>query len=59
MFLCCLQRISEDMEALWRMQIIKETGAKRDMWKNKVEQVVEETYALKTGLDKFAGRERR
>ncbi|GAB4820426.1 hypothetical protein N2152v2_007472 [Parachlorella kessleri] len=54
-----LKRISEDMEALWRMQIIKETGAKRDMWKNKVEQVVEETYALKTGLDRFAGRERR
>jgi hypothetical protein len=54
-----LQRISQDMDALWRMQIIKETGAKRDLWKNKVEQVAEETDALRAGLDRFSGREKR
>lgn len=47
------------MDALWRMQIIKEAGAKRDLWKSKVEQVAEETDALRMGLERFAGRERR
>lgn len=54
-----LQRISSDMDALWRMQIITETGAKRDLWKSKVEQVAEETDALRAGLERFSGRERR
>lgn len=47
------------MDAMWRMQIIKEAGGKRDVWKAKVVQVVEEADALRAGLDRFSGRERR
>ncbi len=53
------QKISSDMDAIWRMQVIKESAAKRDIWKNKVEQVAEETDSLRAGLYRFSGRERR
>lgn len=56
---CVLQRFSSDMDALWRMQIMKDSASKRDLWKTKVEQVAEETDALKAGLDRFCGREKR
>lgn len=47
-----LQKISIDMDALWRMQSMRETSSKRDIWKRKVEQVAEEADALRIALDK-------
>ena len=34
-----LQKASQDMDAMWRMQAMREPAAKRDVWKAKVEQV--------------------
>ena len=28
-----LQKISSQMESIWRMQVVKESAAKRDIWK--------------------------
>ncbi len=28
-----LQKISSQMESIWRMQVVKESTAKRDIWK--------------------------
>lgn len=54
-----LQKISSQMESIWRMQVVKESTAKRDIWKRKVEQVSEETDALRAALDKHTGRQHR
>lgn len=51
-----LQVWSADMDRLWRNQMPK---AQRDLWKRKVEQVVEEVEALKGGLDKYQARQQR
>ena len=34
-----LQRLSGELDAVWRMQSLREPAAKRDIWKRKVEQV--------------------
>lgn len=34
-----LQRLSGELDAVWRMQSLREPAAKRDLWKRKVEQV--------------------
>lgn len=34
-----LQRLSGELDAVWRMQSMREPAAKRDIWKRKVEQV--------------------
>ncbi|KAL3147673.1 hypothetical protein ABBQ32_002426 [Trebouxia sp. C0010 RCD-2024] len=54
-----LQKLSSQMESIWRMQVVKESAAKRDIWKRKVEQVSEETDALRMALDKHTGRQHR
>ncbi|DBB07548.1 TPA: hypothetical protein ACH3X3_009005 [Trebouxia sp. C0006] len=54
-----LQKISSQMESIWRMQVVKESTAKRDIWKRKVEQVSEETDSLRVALDKHTGRQNR
>jgi predicted acetyltransferase len=28
-----LQRISQEMDGMWRMQVVRENSAKRDVWK--------------------------
>jgi len=35
----CLQRLSGELDAVWRMQSLREPASKRDIWKRKVEQV--------------------
>lgn len=51
-----LQVWSTEMDRLWRQIIPK---GPRDLWKRKVEQVAEEVEALKSGLEKYQGRQRR
>eukprot|EP00775_Hariotina_reticulata_P002133 gene2133-2452_t len=52
-----LQRISRELDSQWRMQLVRQQTAKRDVWKRKVEQVAEETDFLRLSLDRFGGRE--
>lgn len=54
-----LQKISVDMDGLWRMQSMREAPSKRDIWKRKVEQVAEEADALRVALDRFSIRHHR
>jgi golgi SNAP receptor complex member 2 len=54
-----LQKISVDMDGMWRMQSLKEAASKRDLWKRKVEQVAEEADALRVGLERLNVRVRR
>lgn len=54
-----LQKLSVDMDGLWRMQSMREAPSKRDLWKRKVEQVAEEADALRVALDKFGVRQHR
>ena len=54
-----LQRIGQQMDSLWRMQSLRESNSKRDIWKHKVEQVLEECDALGAALDKHTHKERR
>ncbi|KAI3435619.1 hypothetical protein D9Q98_001679 [Chlorella vulgaris] len=54
-----LQRLSGELDAVWRMQSLREPAAKRDIWKRKVEQVSEETDAIRIGLDRFSHRQQR
>lgn len=44
---------------MWRMQSLRDSSSKRDIWKHKVEQVSEECDALSAALDKHSHRERR
>ncbi|KAL4435022.1 hypothetical protein ABPG77_003847 [Micractinium sp. CCAP 211/92] len=54
-----LQRLSGELDAVWRMQSLREPAAKRDLWKRKVEQVAEEVDALRSGLDRCTSRQQR
>lgn len=54
-----LQRLSSELDAVWRMQSLREPAAKRDIWKRKVEQVAEEADALGVGLSRFGSRQQR
>ncbi|KAI7838538.1 hypothetical protein COHA_007681 [Chlorella ohadii] len=54
-----LQRLSGELDAVWRMQSLREPAAKRDLWKRKVEQVAEEADALRAGMDRFGHRQQR
>eukprot|EP00873_Tetraselmis_striata_P026276 jgi/Tetstr1/446540/TSEL_034065.t1 len=52
-----LVRTSQQMDSQWRMQVLNESAAKKNIWKRKVEQIGEETDTLRLALDRFAGRE--
>jgi len=54
-----LQRISQQMEQQFRVLIVLENPAKRDIWKRKVEQVVEECDQFRIALERFGSRESR
>ena len=54
-----LQRVGQQMDSLWRMQSLRESNNKRDIWKHKVEQVLDECDALGAALDKHTHKERR
>ncbi|KAH7441216.1 hypothetical protein KP509_03G029100 [Ceratopteris richardii] len=51
-----LQKFGAEMDMLWRSQIAK---PHRDLWKRKVEQIMEETDSLRVGLDKYFSRQYR
>ena len=54
-----LQKLSVDMDGLWRMQSLREAASKRDLWKRKVEQIADEADALRTALDRCGQRQHR
>ena len=47
------------MDSMWRMQSLRDSSSRRDIWKHKVELVSEEYDALSAALDKHTHRERR
>jgi Golgi SNAP receptor complex protein 2 len=53
-----MQKISSDMEGMWRMQALKSNG-KVDLWKRKIDQVAEEAAALQLSLEKCDTRHQR
>mmetsp|Transcript_23262 Transcript_23262/g.64585 ORF Transcript_23262/g.64585 Transcript_23262/m.64585 type:complete len:224 (+) Transcript_23262:214-885(+) len=52
-----LIRTSQQMDSQWRMQVLNESASRKTIWKRKVEQVAEESDALRVSLERFAGRE--
>eukprot|EP00232_Nephroselmis_pyriformis_P000063 CAMPEP_0182906556 /NCGR_PEP_ID=MMETSP0034_2-20130328/33818_1 /TAXON_ID=156128 /ORGANISM="Nephroselmis pyriformis, Strain CCMP717" /LENGTH=226 /DNA_ID=CAMNT_0025042247 /DNA_START=102 /DNA_END=782 /DNA_ORIENTATION=- len=54
-----LQRVSAEMDSMWRMQVVREGASKKDIWKRKVEGIGEESDSLRMALDKFQSRETR
>lgn len=47
------------MDAIWRMQVVRENASKRDVWKRKVEQVHEEVDTFRRALERYSSRESR
>jgi len=54
-----LQKISHQIESQWRILVVQENSSKRDLWKRKVEQVVEECDQIRVSLERFKSRETR
>jgi len=54
-----LHKISGEMEKTWRVLVMQENASKRDIWKRKVEQIVEETDSLGLAIDRHFKKERR
>ena len=54
-----LQKISHQIESQWRILVVQENSSKRDLWKRKVEQVVEECDQIRVSLERFKSRESR
>jgi hypothetical protein len=53
-----MQRISGELERTWRVLVMQEGASKREIWKHKVEQVIEETDSLKLAIDRVHKRVR-
>ena len=54
-----LMTITQQVESQWRVLVVKETSGKRDIWKRKVEQIVEDCDQYRVSLDRFKSRETR
>ena len=54
-----LQKVSQQIESQWRILVVQENSSKRDIWKRKVEQVVEECDQFRVSLERFKSRETR
>jgi Golgi SNAP receptor complex protein 2 len=54
-----LQKVTQQIESGWRILVVQENGAKRDIWKRKVEQVVEDCDQFRISLERFKSRESR
>jgi golgi SNAP receptor complex member 2 len=54
-----LQRCSQDLDACWRMQTLREAANKIDVWKRKVEQVAEEADALAVAVSRLGAKAHR
>ena len=47
------QRCFQSLEAQWRMQSLREAPARREIWRQKVQAVADESYALAQGLHRW------
>ena len=47
------QRCFQSLEAHWRMQSLREAPARREIWRQKVQAVADESYALAQGLHRW------
>ena len=54
-----LARVARELEQQQRVLLMSEGAGRRDIWKHKVEQVVEETDQLRAALEKHTRREHR
>lgn len=54
-----LQRSSQDLDACWRMQTLREAANKIDLWKRKVEQIAEEADALEVAVNRLGAKAHR
>ena len=51
-----LSKVTQQIESQWRILVVQENASKRDLWKRKVEQVVEDCDQFRVALDRFKGR---
>lgn len=51
-----LSKVTQQIESQWRILVVQENSSKRDLWKRKVEQVVEDCDQFRVALDRFKGR---
>lgn len=54
-----LQKVTQQIESQWRILVVQENSSKRDLWKRKVEQIVEDCDQFRVSLDRFKSRENR
>jgi len=54
-----LSKLTQQIESQWRILVVQENASKRDLWKRKVEQVVEDCDQFRVALGRFKGRESR
>eukprot|EP00201_Polytomella_parva_P006836 CAMPEP_0175073674 /NCGR_PEP_ID=MMETSP0052_2-20121109/20744_1 /TAXON_ID=51329 ORGANISM="Polytomella parva, Strain SAG 63-3" /NCGR_SAMPLE_ID=MMETSP0052_2 /ASSEMBLY_ACC=CAM_ASM_000194 /LENGTH=224 /DNA_ID=CAMNT_0016341611 /DNA_START=37 /DNA_END=708 /DNA_ORIENTATION=+ len=54
-----LMKTSQEIDSVWRMLVIRESAGKRDIWKRKVEHVIDEVEFLRHALEKFTFREQK
>ena len=54
-----LTKITQQVESQWRVLVVQETTGKRDIWKRKVEQIVEDGDQYRVSLERFKSRENR
>ena len=54
-----LSKITQQVESQWRVLVVQENTSKRDIWKRKVEQIVEDCDQYRVALDRFKSRENR
>ena len=54
-----LQKVTQQIESKWRILVVQENSSKRDLWKRKVEQIVEDCDQFRVSLDRFKSRENR
>jgi hypothetical protein len=51
-----LSKVTQQIESQWRILVVQENASKRDLWKRKVEQVVEDCDQFRVALERFKGR---
>ena len=51
-----LSTVTQQIESQWRILVVQENASKRDLWKRKVEQVVEDCDQFRVALERFKGR---
>lgn len=54
-----LQKVTQQIESQWRILVVQENSSKRDVWKRKVEQIVEDCDQFRVSLERFKSRENR